>query len=57
MAVRVDPNVVENISLEGSDERNQVVIKISDTGEEPEEVAFNKFFQWNPKFLTTVIND
>jgi len=35
---------VENISLEGSDERNQVVIKISDMGEEPEEVAFDKFF-------------
>jgi len=35
---------VENIGLEGSDKRNWVVIKISDMGEEPEEVMFNKFF-------------
>jgi len=56
-AVRFDPNVVKDISLKRGDKRNGVIIKISDMGKEPEEVLFYKFFQWNPKLFTAVVND
>jgi len=48
---------VKDVGLKRGDERDRVVVKVVDTGEEPEEVALDKFFQWNPKFLTTVVND
>jgi len=56
-AVRLDPNVMKNVSLERGDKRNWMVVKINDTGEEPEEVTLDKFFGWNPKFLTAVVNN
>ena len=56
-AVRVNPNIIENVSVEWSDKGDGVVVKISDTREEAEEVPFYKFFQWYPKFLAAVVND
>ena len=55
--VRLDPNVVKNIGLKRGDKRNGVVIEIVDAREEVKEVTFYKFFLWDPKFLTTVIDD
>jgi len=43
-AVRFDPNVVKDISPKRGDKRKGVIIKISDTGKEPEEVPFYKLF-------------
>jgi len=56
-AVRADPNIVENVCMEWSDKGNQMVIEIGNSRKEMEEVALNKFFRWNPEFLTVVIND
>jgi len=43
-AVRLDPNVVKDVSPERGDERDRVVVKVVDAREETEEVPFNKFF-------------
>jgi len=32
-AIRLGPNIVKDIGLEGSDERNRIVIKIDNMGE------------------------
>jgi len=56
-AIRTDPNIVKNVCSEWSDKGNQMVIEINNTREEMEEVTLNKFFRWNPEFLTTVVND
>jgi len=56
-AVRTDPNVVENVCAEWGDKGNRMVIEISNTRKKMEEVALNKFFRWNPEFLTTVVNN
>ena len=56
-AVRLDPNVVENVGLEGGDKRDGMVVKIIDTREEAKEVTCYKFFLWDPEFLTTVIDN
>jgi len=56
-AIRTDPNIMENVCVEWDNKGNRMVIEISNTREKMEEVALNKFFQWNPEFLTAVVND
>jgi len=56
-AVRLDPNVMKNIGTEWSDKGDGVVVKVNDARKKTEEVALNKFFRWNPEFLTVVINN
>jgi len=56
-AVRLDPNIVENVGPEGGDKRDQMVVKIVDTREEAKEVTCYEFFLWNPEFLTTVVDN
>ena len=48
---------MKDIGPERGDKGDGVVVKVGDTGEEPEEVALDKFFRRNPEFLTTVVND
>jgi len=56
-AVRLDPNIVKNVSLKRGDKRNGVVMEIVDMRKEAKEVTFYKFFLWDPKFLTTVVDN
>jgi len=56
-AVRLDPNIVKNVSLKRGDKRNRVVMEIVDMRKEAKEVTFYKFFLWDPKFLTAVIDN
>ena len=56
-AVRLDPNVVEDVGPKRGDKRDGVVVKVVDTREETEEIPFYKFFRWYPKLFTAVIND
>jgi len=48
---------MKDIGPERGDKGDGVVIKVRDTGEEPEEVALDKFFRWDPELLTMVVND
>jgi len=56
-AVRLDPNVVEDVGLKRGDKGDGVVVKVVDARKEMEEVPFYKFFRWYPKLFTTVVND
>ena len=56
-AVRLDPNVVKNVGPKRGDKRNGVVMEIVDARKEAKEVTFYKFFLWDPKFLTVVIDN
>ena len=53
----VDPDVVEDVGTEGSDEGERMGIEIGDTGDTAKEVPFNKLFLWDPEFLAAVVND
>ena len=53
----IDPNVVENVSAEWSDKGKGMGVKVGDAGDVAEEVALDKFLLWNPKLLTSVIDD
>ena len=56
-AVRLDPNVVENIGPERGDKRDGVVVKIVDAREETKEVMCYEFFLQDPEFLTMVVDN
>jgi len=56
-AVRLDPNIMENFSVEWGDEGDRVVIKVDDARKRAEEVLFNELFLRYPKFLTAVVDD
>jgi len=56
-AIRLDPNVVKNVSPKRGDKRNGVVMEIADARKEVKEVTCYKFFLRDPEFLTTVIDN
>ena len=56
-AVRLDPNVVKNVSPKRGDKRNGVAVEIVDTRKETKEVTCYEFFLWYPEFLTTVVDN
>jgi len=56
-AIRLDPNVMEDISTEGSDKGDRIGIKVRDAWKESEEVTFNEFFLWDPKLFATVVDN
>jgi len=56
-AIRLDPNVMEDVSPKGSDKGDWVGVKVGDAWEESEEVMFNEFFLRDPEFLTAIVYD
>jgi len=55
-AIRLDPNVMENVSAEWGDKGDRVVIKVNDARKRVEEVLFDKLFLRYPKFLAAVVD-
>ena len=53
----VDPNVMENVGAEGSDKVKGVGVEVGDAGDITKEVALDEFLLWDPKLLTSVVND
>ena len=56
-AVRIDPDVMENVSTEWGNKRDWVSLKVGDTGDKAEEVTFNEFFLWDPELFSMIIDD
>jgi len=56
-AIRLDPNVMENVSAEWGDEGDRVVVEVDNTRKRAEEILFNELLLRYPKFLTTVIDN
>jgi len=56
-AIRLDPNIVKNVSPERGDKRDGVVVKIINARKEAKEVTCYKFLLWDPEFLTAVIDN
>jgi len=56
-AVRIDPDVMKNVSAKWGNKRDWVSLEVRDTGNETEKVALDKFFLWDPKLFSTVVDD
>jgi len=53
----VDPDVVEDVGTEGSDEGKGMGVEVRNTGDVAKEVPINELLLWDPEFLTTVVDD
>jgi len=56
-AVRLGPNVVEDVGPKWSNEGDGVVTKVDDTGDKAKEILFYKLFGWYPELLSAVVDD
>jgi len=56
-AVRIDPNVVEDVGTEWGNKRDRMSLKIGDTGNKTKKIALDKFLLRNPKLFSTVVDD
>jgi len=56
-AVRIDPDVMENVSVKWGNKRDWVSLEVRDMGNETEKVALDEFFLWDPKLFSTVIDN
>jgi len=56
-AIRIDPDVMENVSAKWGNKRDWVSLKVRDTGNEMEKVALDEFFLRDPKLFSAVIDD
>jgi len=56
-AIRIDPDVMEDISTKWGNKRDWVSLEVRDTGDETEEVTFDEFFLWDPELFSAIVDD
>ena len=56
-AVRIDPNVIEDVGAEWGNKRDWVSLKVRDMGDETEEIAFDEFFLRDLELFSTIIDN
>jgi len=56
-AVRLSPNVVEDVSLKWGDKGDGVVVKVNDARDKVKEILFYELFRQYPKLLSTIVDD
>jgi len=56
-AIRIDPNIVEDIGTEWGNKRDRMSLKIRDTGNKTKKIALDKFLLRNPKLFSIVVDN
>jgi len=56
-AIRLGPNVVEDVGPKRGNEGDGVVIKVDDMGDKAKEILFYKLFGWYPELLSAVVDN
>jgi len=56
-AVRIDPDVMEDVGTKWGNKRDRVSLEVGDTGDETEEVTFDEFFLWDPELFSAIVDD
>jgi len=56
-AVRIDPDVMEDVGVKWGNKRDWVSLKVRDAGNEVEEVMFDKLFLWDPELFSAIVDD
>jgi len=56
-AVRIDPDIMEDVGVKWGNKRNWVSLKVGDVGDEAEEVTFDEFLLWDPELFSAVVDD
>jgi len=56
-AIRIDPDVMEDVGVKWGNKRDWVSLKVGDAGDETEEVTFDEFLLWDPELFSAIVND
>jgi len=56
-AVRIDPDVMKNVSAKWGNKRDWVSLEVRDTGNETEKVTLDEFFLRDPELFSTIVDD
>jgi len=56
-AVRIDPDVIEDVGMEWGNKRDWVSLKVGDMGDEMEEVTLDEFFLRDPELFSVIVDD
>jgi len=56
-AVRIDPDVMKNVSAKWGYKRDWVSLKVGDTGDKAKKVTFDKLLLGNPELFSAVVDD
>ena len=56
-AIRIDPDVMEDVGAEWGNKRDWVSLKVRDARNEAEEVTFNEFLLWDPELFSAVVDN
>jgi len=56
-AIRIDPDVIKDVSTKWGNKRDGVSLKIGDARKELKEVTLDELFLWDPKLFSMIIND
>ena len=56
-AVRMDPDVMEDVGTKWGNKRDRVSLEIGDTENKTEKVTFDELFLGDPELFSTVVDD
>jgi len=56
-AVRIDPDVMKDVSAKWSYERDWVSLEVGDMGDEAEKVTFDKLLLGNPELFSAIVDN
>jgi len=56
-AVRIDPDVMENVSAKWGNKGDWVSLEVGDTGDETEKVVLDEFFLRDPELVSAIVDD
>jgi len=56
-AVRIDPDVMKDVSTKWGYKRDWVSLEIGDAGKKAKKVSFDKLLLGNPKLFSAVVDD
>jgi len=56
-AVRMDPDVMEDVGAEWGNKRDWVGLEVRDTGNKVKKIMFDEFFLGDPELFSAIIND
>ena len=56
-AIRIDPDIMEDVGTKWGNKRDRVGFKIRDAGNKAKEITLNKFFLGDPELFSMVIDN
>jgi len=56
-AIRMDPDVMEDVGAEWGNKRDWIGLEVGDMGDEAKEVTFDELLLWDPELFSAIIDN